>query len=392
MDPKLAPRPACARFPEGSSARRIRSPGSARTALARQFDRLQGAFPGALASRLRRCACAFLLATGIPVAPAGEPPPLEILGHSVGPGERARLTLDYGAAFLGDSHGTPVLVVHGAKPGPSLCLTAAVHGDEINGVEVIRRVLREVSPETLHGTVIAVPAVNWLAFLQRSRETPDRRDINRYFPGAPAKDYGSHLTHQVFERVLHPHCKYLVDLHSATLEHVNLPQLRVDPDDPGALRLSTLMPELPVLWEDGSPRMLRRAAAARGVIAVVLEFGAGNTVQQAPVAAVTHSLLAMMQRLGMREGQPPPTAPQEIYPDSLWLRVAEGGLFLGARQVGDRVETGQPIGAVVQLLGERELTLHSPVTGRILGLSQDQFVLPGYGVAHIGILHGADKP
>ncbi|MBM4227901.1 MAG: succinylglutamate desuccinylase/aspartoacylase family protein [Gammaproteobacteria bacterium] len=209
---------------------------------------------------------------------AGPAQPMSVLGKEVQAGGRLRTDLDYGPAFLGDRHTTPVIVTHGLIKGPTLCLTAAVHGDEINGVEVIRQMLVRTDAAKLSGTLIVIPAVNWLAFMQGSRETPERRDINRYFPGDPQDDYASRLTHALFERVLKPHCDYLVDLHTASLKRSNVPQLRADLGDPEVRRFAALLNELPILWEDGSRRMLRQVAARAGIKAVAVEFGSAETI------------------------------------------------------------------------------------------------------------------
>ena len=318
--------------------------------------------------------------------------PISVLGKPVQSGARQRIDLDYGSAFLGDSHTSPIIVTHGATQGPTLCLTAAVHGDEINGVEVIRQMLARTDAAELRGTLIVIPAVNWLGFMQGSRETPERRDINRYFPGDPRDDYASRLSHAMFERVLKPHCDYLVDLHTASLKRYNVPQLRADLGDPEVQRFAALFGELPVLWEDGSGRMLRRAAARAGITAVAVEFGSAETIQAGVVDTVVRSLTALMQGLKMSEGQPPTVGKQEIFSDALWLRVPEGGLFLSRVKPGDEVRAGEPVGVLANLLGDEELVLQSPVDGKILGLAHDQFVLPGYGVANIGTREGSDLP
>ena len=333
---------------------------------------------------------ALLLFSAVGLAEPAQP--LSILDESVQPGVRQRLNLDYGAAFLGDHHTTPVIVAHGTAQGPTLCLTAAVHGDEINGVEVIRQLLRKTDAARLRGTVIAVPAANWLAFMQGLRETPERRDINRYFPGDPRDDYASRLTHALFTNVIEPHCDYLVDLHTASLARTNLPHLRADLSTPEVRRFAALFGDLPVLWEDGSGRMLRRAATRAGVTAVAVEFGAAGTVQAEAVATVTGHLTALMQRMDMRDGRPRAPGEQAIFQDALWLRVPDGGLFLSRVKPGAEVRMGDVVGVLANLLGDEERVLRSPVTGTVLGLAHDQFVLPGHGVANIGTREGKDQP
>src|SRR5690606_29108454 len=175
--------------------------------------------------------------SGTPATPPPESPPpapaaavvepLRMLGAEVLPGTATRLAWSVKDSLAGISVPTPVLVVHGAKPGPRVCLTAALHGDELNGIEVVRRVLYDLQPDKLSGTVIGVPIVNLQGFRRASRYLPDRRDLNRYFPGRPAGSSAARIAHSFFHDVI-LHCQYLVDLHTGSFRRTNLPQLRAD--------------------------------------------------------------------------------------------------------------------------------------------------------------------
>jgi predicted deacylase len=316
---------------------------------------------------------------------------ITVLGVDVPPGQTRRVGLNLGQSFLGNSFLTPVIVMNGLEEGPTLCLTATVHGNEINGAEVIHRLSTTLDPAKLKGRLLAIPVVNLPGFLQFERNLPSGQDPNRYYPGHPERDPASRLAHTLLEKIVDPHCTHLVDLHTAASRRVNFPHLRVNPDEPRDIEFATLFGSMPVLWEDGSRRMLRRAAGALGRPAVSIEFGSADTIQPAMVSAVTLTLTGLMQGLQMTEGPPPSTTTQITYPDSQWLRADAGGLFINAKVAGDEVRKGETLGVIVNLFDGREKEIIAPETGRLLGVAESQFVLPGYGIYHLGLRFGRDR-
>ena len=154
-------------------------------------------------------------------------PILSILGETINPGSTRTLDWKPANSLHGLDAPNRVLVVHGNNPGPTLCMTAAIHGDEINGIEIVRRVIHNVSPTKLKGTLIGVPIVNQDGFRRSSRYLSDRRDLNRHFPGNPKGSAASRLAYSLFHEVI-THCHYLIDLHTGSFHRINLPQLRAD--------------------------------------------------------------------------------------------------------------------------------------------------------------------
>lgn len=328
----------------------------------------------------------WLLLAGLPSqATADVATPIEILGTAVAPATTQRLSLSFGESFDGGPLTTPVLVAHGAIRGPVLCLTAAIHGDELNGVEVVRRLLREIEPVRLAGTVIGVPVVNMIGFTRGARETPDRRDLNRYFPGRAGGDFASRIAYQLFSQVIEPHCQYLIDFHTGSFQRANLPQLRADLANPAVRRFAMNFGDTPILRKRGSSRMLRRVASERGIPSVSLEFGEATTVQSAFVEAALASLKVALTRLGLlADGHAPDHARPQVYEKPFWIRAERGGIFLTRRQLGDEIVEGEIIGVIANPLAEEETPIRAPRAGRVLGLASEQFVLPGYGVYHVG--------
>ena len=194
--------------------------------------------------------------------------PLILLGTEVPPSTATRLSWSPSQSFEGIAVPTPVLVVNGAKAGPTLCLTAAVHGDELNGIEIVRRVLYNLNEKKLSGAVIGVPIVNLQGFRRSSRYLPDRRDLNRFFPGNPQESSAARIAHSFFNEVI-VHCDALVDLHTGSFHRTNLPQLRADLTNPSVLDLTHSFGATVVLHSEGQPGTLRQAAVASGIPAVI---------------------------------------------------------------------------------------------------------------------------
>ncbi|HEY7775837.1 MAG TPA: succinylglutamate desuccinylase/aspartoacylase family protein, partial [Kineobactrum sp.] len=197
-------------------------------------------------------------------------PHLALLNEKVPPGTYTRLAWAPTQSFEGIYIATPVLVANGAEPGPTLCITAALHGDELNGIETVRRVLYNLDPAKLRGAVIGVPIVNLQGFHSGSRYLADRRDLNRHFPGDPDGSSASRIAYSFFNEIIQ-HCSAVVDLHTGSFNRTNLPQLRGDLSNPKVVQLTKGFGSTVVLHSDGSKGTLRRSAVEFGIPAVTLE-------------------------------------------------------------------------------------------------------------------------
>ena len=328
---------------------------------------------------------------GTAAAVAAPAAPFELLGDTIAPASMRRLKLRAGESFAGDALATPVLIAHGAQTGPTLCLTAAIHGDELNGIEVVRRMLRDINPAALSGTVIGVPVVNLLGFTRGTRETPDRRDLNRYFPGRPNGNFADRIAYQLFSQIVEPHCTYLVDLHTGSFKRANYPQLRADLTNPAVRRLAASFGATPILRKRGNARMLRRVASERGIPSVSLEFGESTTVQTQHVNDAVAALRIALGQLGMLAKTETRPSRQAVYVRSFWIRAEQGGVFISRKTLGNVIVEGEIIGVIANPLTDEQVEIIAPADGRILGLASDQFVLPGYGVFHVGREVGLEK-
>lgn len=337
------------------------------------------------------------LPTQVPVEPSQadqsdstEPEPVEartpyvMLGGEVPPGERRQLAWSAGYYFGGVETPTPVLVAHGAEPGATLCLTAAVHGDELTGIEVVRRVVYSVDPKNLSGTVIGVPIVNIAGFQRHSRYLPDRRDLNRHFPGSPTGSLASRVAYSFFTQIIQ-RCERLVDLHTGSFHRTNLPQLRADLAKPEILEMTKGFGGIAVLQSAGAKGTLRRAAADSGIPAVTIEAGEPLRLQPTEVDQGVKGIETLMHKLNMVERNRLWPDPQPVFYDSRWVRANRGGILLGQVGLGERVRVGTLLGTVTDPITNVTSKITSPHNGRVLGMALNQVVMPGFAAFRVGI-------
>lgn len=307
-----------------------------------------------------------------------------ILDTEVKPSSSVRLTWNSDAAVGAFSEATPVLVVNGANPGKTLCLTAAVHGDELNGIEMIRRVIFEIDPAKLNGTIIGVPVANIMGFRRNSRYLPDRRDWNRYFPGNTHGSSASRLAHSFFSKII-MHCDSLVDLHTGSFHRTNLPQLRADLTDENVARLAQSFGVIAVLNGRGNPNSLRAAAVRAGIPAVTLEAGEPMAIQNDVVAEGVTAINTLLAKTGMYGKQKRWNRIAPVYYRSAWVRANQSGILFSKAALGQRVKEEDVLGMVTDPITNARTTIKSPYNGRIIGMALDQVVLPGFAAYHIGI-------
>lgn len=310
--------------------------------------------------------------------------PLGLLGVEIFGGQRSELKWTAGESFGGRSLDTPVLVAHGLKRGPVLCLTAAVHGDELNGIEIVRRVMGDLDPRQLSGTVVGVPIVNLLGFLRGSRYLPDRRDLNRYFPGNPRGSAASRIAYLFFNQIIR-NCHYLVDFHTGSLDRTNLPQLRADLADPRVFQFTEYFGATAVLHHRGAAGTLRRVASDAGIASVTFELGEPQTLQPEHVDFGVLAVDTLIDKLGMMSRSRLWAEPQPVFYASRWVRSDQGGILITNVKLGAKVKEGDVLGTVTNPLSNDVMQVRSPFNGRVLGMALSQFVLPGFAAFHIGI-------
>jgi predicted deacylase len=309
---------------------------------------------------------------------------LTILDTEIHPGRSQTLSWSATELFEGVPVSTPVLVVNGKWAGPTLCLTAAVHGDELNGIEMVRRVIHNLHPEKLSGAVLGVPIVNMQGFWRGSRYLPDRRDLNRFFPGKPNGSAASRIAHSFFTEIV-AQCDALIDLHTGSFERANLPQLRADLRNPDVVTLTQGFGATVILHSEPGEGTLRFAATAAGIPTVTLEAGGPSQLELQEVKHGVKGIETLLNTLGMLKKIRLWGESEPVYYRSTWVRANRGGILLADETLGSTVRQGDLLGTITDPMNNDSTKLYSPHSGRIIGMARNQVVMPGFAAFHVGI-------
>lgn len=285
----------------------------------------------------------------------------------------------------------PVHVLHGERPGPTMFLSAAIHGDELNGVEIIRRVLRTLAPANISGTLLCVPVVNAFGFLGRSRYLPDRRDLNRSFPGSATGSLAARLAHLFLKEVV-TRSQIGIDLHTAATHRVNLPQIRCEfRKRPRAKELAVAFGTQVILDSPERAGSLRHAAREAGVDVLVYEGGEGLRFDEFAIKAGVDGIARVMLAIGMLElpegieqlPADPDHRPTLFANASKWVRAPEAGVLRSRKRIGEAVSQGEVIGHVANPYEENDVEVRAPRRGIIIGRTTLPIVNMGDALFHI---------
>ncbi len=312
---------------------------------------------------------------------------ITINGITVEPGERTVIDLPVAKLYTHIDLNIPVHVLCGKKPGPCLFISAAIHGDELNGVEIIRRLLKTSELKRLRGTLIVIPIVNVFGIIQHSRYLPDRRDLNRSFPGSSRGSLAARLAH-IFLKEIVSQCNYGIDLHTGALHRSNLPQIRANLDDPETQNLAEAF-SVPVLLNanlrDGS---LRQAAAECGVKVLLYEAGEALRFDELSIRAGVRGIVSVMRKLDMLGAGKTPAKRKEpfIARSSSWERASESGLLRSIASLGSRVKKGDVLGVISDpsdLFDPIEYEVRAQYSGLVIGKTNIPLVNEGDALYHI---------
>jgi predicted deacylase len=309
---------------------------------------------------------------------------IEVAGRAVKPGTSLKFPFNpdrgYRAWFLN----TPVFVARGVSAGPALCLTAGIHGDELNGVEVARRTFAQTDAKQLSGTLIVLPAINAEGVRSGNRYLTDRRDLNRAFPGRESGSIASLIAHALTTQILTV-CDYLVDLHTASDQRGNLPQIRADLGNEAVRELAMHFGKGLVIDGAGPDGSWRREAVKAGVPAIIYEAGEPLRFQEREIEDGMEGVFSVMAYLKMIDAPQQTVRPERVFIRSTWVRAATGqdGFFFPDVAMGDLVKTGDVLGRVVDPLTDQVHQIVASVAGEVIGMAVSRPVLSGYGLVHL---------
>ena len=311
--------------------------------------------------------------------------PFVIGGREIGAGERVRMELPVVNLYTSAPVILPVVVTRGKEAGPTVFVSAALHGDEIIGVEIIRRLLRMPAMEALRGTLLAVPIVNTLAFLHQSRYLPDRRDLNRSFPGSKSGSLAARLANLFLKEIV-DRSDYGIDLHTGAIHRPNMPQIRGDLSNPETLRLCKAFGIPLLLNSEPTEGTLREYTTKKGIPVVLYESAEALRFDEICIRIGVQGVLNVLYELNMLE-RPKGTRKIALEPviakSSTWARSPASGVLRSQVALGDVVNDGQRLGIVGDPLSEVEEPVESPATGVIIGRLNLPLVHEGDALFHI---------
>ena len=313
-------------------------------------------------------------------------------GGAVDPGETQNLRFTVSETYLGDPVRIPVTVVNGEREGPTLCLTAASHGDELNGIEVVREVAHEWDHSGLRGTLICLPVLNVPGFIAQQRYLPVYdRDLNRSFPGDDSTTSAKRIAARVFENFIEP-CDIGLDFHTSTRGRTNMLHVRADMSDPSVSRVANAFASNVIIAGEGPSGSLRREASEAGTSTVTVELGEAHRFQRPLIDAALEGVLSLMAEFGMTATEtvkwPGWRTVIDAADEKTWLRADTGGLVEMHHDRGALVEAGESVCTITNPFKTDATAVEAPFTGVLVGVLENPLVYPGNPLCHLVALDG----
>lgn len=310
--------------------------------------------------------------------------PFEIGGRAIACGETCSLHIPVATLYTSTPVTLPVRVVRGRSPGPTLFVSAALHGDELIGVEIIRRLLTMPALKKLRGTLLAVPVVNTLAFLHQSRYLPDRRDLNRSFPGSHTGSLAARLAHLFLKEIV-GRADYGIDLHTGAIHRPNLPHIRADLSNPENLRLARAFGVPLLLNSTPTAGTLRQYTTEQGIPVLLYESSEALRFDELAIRIGVRGVLNVMAALDMLPA--PASGVRRVEPvvarSSVWVRAGASGILRSQVALGEEVAKGQLLAVIGDPMGEMETRVLASAQGVLVGSSALPLVHEGDAVFHV---------
>jgi predicted deacylase len=313
-------------------------------------------------------------------------------GNHIGLGKRVQLELPVAKLYTDSQMSVSVDVIRAKKPGPTMFVSAAIHGDELNGIEIIRRLLISKSLKLSRGTLIAVPIVNVYGMLNQSRYMPDRRDLNRCFPGSAKGSLAGRLAHLFLTEVASK-CDYGIDLHTGAINRGNLPQIRANLKDEETLSLAHAFGVPVLLNSDLRDGSLRQSASENGTKILLYEAGEALRFDEVAIRVGLRGIFNVMSQLGMvrrRTSSKKKTLPF-VANNSAWVRATASGMVLDKKHLGDHVEKGDALAQICSPTGSFIEIVTAPKAGIIIGKQNIPLVQEGDAMFHVANFEAPDE-
>ena len=308
-----------------------------------------------------------------------------ILGQEIKMGESAIIEMEVAKLHTQNSLKIPIIVERAKKVGPVLLLLGGVHGDEINGVAIVRDIIRKNYNKPTRGTIICIPVFNVFGYLNQRREFPDGRDLNRVFPGTPKGSLASQFAYQFTEEIA-PLVNYVLDFHTGAADRYNNPNVRCDIHQTGALKLAKIFGAPFIVHSNNIAKSIRETLNKMGKTILLFEGGKSLQLDPSVVNCGVEGTLNVMKYLKMYEGELNLEEDPVIIKDSKWLRAPHSGIFEPLVTNGSRVKHKTIIGRISDPYGEFEKKITAPFDCYIFGINTAPIVYKGDALFHVSII------
>lgn len=305
-------------------------------------------------------------------------------GIEIKPGERLRINIDMGSIYDFTDVKMPVEVIRGKEDGPTLFVSSTIHGDEINGIEIVRKLLASKELKKISGMLIAIPVVNIFGFNDRSRYLPDRRDLNRCFPGLKNGSLASQLAYKFVQEIISK-SDFGIDLHTGAFHRSNYPQIRADISNKSTLELAHIF-GAPVIvnsnLRDGS---LRAAATQSNIPMILFEAGEALRFERSSIDIGVEGILNVMREIGMIKSKSKKKSAKKSFValSSSWLRAPHSGIHIAQQKLGKIVKKGDVLGEISNHFGDHKILVKAHESGMIIGMSVLPLANKGDALFHI---------
>lgn len=313
---------------------------------------------------------------------------MKILNHKIGLGESVQVNMDFARLNTRSKIEVPIIVSRGKKEGPCLLLIGGVHGDETNGVEIVRQIVSKGLNKPEIGTVICIPLLNVFGFLNQSREFPDGRDLNRVFPGSNTGSLASRFAYHIMKEVI-PHIDYCIDYHTGGAQRFNYSQIRIDEGDDVTFKLAKIFGSPYIVYSNSQERTFRKSMSKQGKKVLLFEGGKSLNLDKTVTKIGIQGAINIMHELGLRDFSskilnPIDEIPPIIITSSKWIRAKHSGMYRSEVSAGQKVEKGVKLGSISDPFGDFESIFKCTQEGYILNSNHSPVVNQGDALLHIG--------
>lgn len=308
---------------------------------------------------------------------------IEILGTEIKPGSSHKLSVDIAKLYTNTQIEVPVIVERGKEEGPALLITGGIHGDEVNGVEIVRQLIQKGLNKPKKGMVICIPLVNVFGFLKGSREFPDGRDLNRVFPGTKTGSLASRFAYYLMEKII-PHVDYILDFHTGGAQRFNITQLRVNEDEK-TIALAKKLNVPMVLYSNYRKHTFRESCLKLGKTAFLFEGGKAMFLDKIVTKKGVECTQNLLHELGMKQLDNKEVETPILISKNKWVRATKAGMFRSTSKNGSLISKGEVLGTISDPFGQFQYEVKSPIAGYLICINHAPLVNQGDAIFNIGI-------